>query len=63
MKQKIIKTGVVAEGVDMRIYRSVEDPRHVAGSISLISAMLLSGSLTCLCFSFGWVLPYPSQSY
>jgi hypothetical protein len=31
MKQKIIKTGVVVEGVDMQIYRSVEDPRHVAG--------------------------------
>ncbi len=31
MKQKIIKTGVVAEGVDMRIYRSVENPHHVAG--------------------------------
>jgi hypothetical protein len=31
MKQKVIKTGVVVEGVDMRTYRSVEDPRHVAG--------------------------------
>ena len=31
MKQKIIKTGVVVEGVDMRIYRSVENPHHVAG--------------------------------
>jgi hypothetical protein len=27
----VIKTGVVVEGVDMRTYRSVEDPRHVAG--------------------------------
>ena len=27
----VIKTGVVAEGVDMRTYRSVEDPHHVAG--------------------------------
>ena len=31
MKQKIIKTGVVVEGVDMRIYRSIGDPHHVAG--------------------------------
>jgi hypothetical protein len=31
MKQKTIKTGVVVEGVDMQIYRSVENPRHVAG--------------------------------
>jgi hypothetical protein len=31
MKQKRIKTGVVVEGVDMRTYRSVEDPHHVAG--------------------------------
>jgi hypothetical protein len=31
MKQKIIKTGVVVEGVDMRIYRSEADPHHVAG--------------------------------
>jgi len=31
MKQKIIKTGVVVEGVDMRTYRSVENPHHVAG--------------------------------
>ena len=31
MKQKVIKTGVAVEGVDMRTYRSVEDPRHVAG--------------------------------
>ena len=31
MKQKVIKTGVVVEGVDMRTYRSVENPRHVAG--------------------------------
>lgn len=29
--KKVIKTGVVAEGVDMRTYRSVEDPHHVAG--------------------------------
>ena len=34
MKQKIIKTGVVVEGVDMRIYRSAADPRHVAGRTS-----------------------------
>jgi hypothetical protein len=34
MKQKIIKTGVVVEGVDMRIYRSVADPHHVAGRTS-----------------------------
>jgi hypothetical protein len=27
----VIKTGVVVEGVDMRTYRSVENPRHVAG--------------------------------
>jgi hypothetical protein len=31
MKQKVIKTGITVEGVDMRTYRSVEDPRHVAG--------------------------------
>jgi len=31
IKQKVIKTGVVVEGVDMRTYRSVEDPHHVAG--------------------------------
>jgi len=31
MKQKRIKTGVVVEGIDMRTYRSVEDPHHVAG--------------------------------
>ena len=29
--KQVIKTGVVAEGVDMRTYRSVEDPHHVAG--------------------------------
>jgi hypothetical protein len=34
MKQKIIKTGVVVEGVDMRIYRSEADPHHVAGRTS-----------------------------
>jgi hypothetical protein len=34
MKQKIIKTGVVVEGVDMRIYRSAADPHHVAGRTS-----------------------------
>jgi hypothetical protein len=34
MKQKIIKTGVVVEGVDMRIYRSDADPHHVAGRTS-----------------------------
>jgi len=34
MKQKVIKTGVTVEGVDMRTYRSVEDPRHVAGRTS-----------------------------
>jgi hypothetical protein len=34
MKQKIIKTGVVVEGIDMRTYRSVADPRHVAGRTS-----------------------------
>ena len=27
----VIKTGVVAEGVDMRTYRGTADPRHVAG--------------------------------
>jgi hypothetical protein len=27
----VIKTGVVVEGVDMRTYRSTENPRHVAG--------------------------------
>ena len=27
----VIKTGVVVEGVDMRTYRSAENPRHVAG--------------------------------
>jgi hypothetical protein len=31
MKQKVIKTGITVEGVDMRTYRSVENPRHVAG--------------------------------
>ena len=31
MKQKVIKTGITVEGVDMRTYRSVEDPHHVAG--------------------------------
>ena len=34
MKQKRIKTGVVVEGVDMRIYRSAADPHHVAGRTS-----------------------------
>ena len=34
MKQKVIKTGITVEGVDMRTYRSVEDPRHVAGRTS-----------------------------
>jgi len=34
MKQRRIKTGVVVEGVDMRIYRSAADPRHVAGRTS-----------------------------
>jgi len=27
----VIKTGVVVEGIDMRTYRSTENPRHVAG--------------------------------
>jgi hypothetical protein len=31
MKQKVIKTGITVEGVDMRTYRSVENPHHVAG--------------------------------
>ena len=34
MKQKIVKTGITVEGVDMQTYRSVEDPRHVAGRTS-----------------------------
>jgi hypothetical protein len=34
MKQKTVKTGVVVEGIDMRTYRGVEDPRHVAGRTS-----------------------------
>ena len=31
MKQKVIKTEVVVEGVDMQTYRGTADPRHVAG--------------------------------
>ena len=31
MKQRIVKTGITVEGVDMQTYRSVEDPHHVAG--------------------------------
>lgn len=27
----VIKTGIVLEGVDMRTYRSTQDPHHVAG--------------------------------
>jgi hypothetical protein len=34
MKQKTVKTGVVVEGIDMRTYRGVEDPHHVAGRTS-----------------------------
>lgn len=34
MKQKTVKTGITVEGVDMRTYRSVEDPHHVAGRTS-----------------------------
>ena len=30
-EKPVIKTGVVVEGVDMRTYRSAENPRHVAG--------------------------------
>ena len=34
MKQKIVKTGITVEGVDMQTYRSAEDPHHVAGRTS-----------------------------
>ena len=34
MKQKTVKTCITVEGVDMRTYRSVEDPHHVAGRTS-----------------------------
>ena len=34
MKQRIVKTGITVEGVDMQTYRSVEDPHHVAGRTS-----------------------------
>ena len=34
MKPKVIKTGVVLEGIDMRTYRGTADPHHVAGRTS-----------------------------
>lgn len=34
MKQKIIKTGITVEGIDMRTYRGTADPHHVAGRTS-----------------------------
>lgn len=34
MKSKVIKTGVVLEGIDMRTYRGTADPHHVAGRTS-----------------------------
>ena len=34
MKQKIVKTDITVEGVDMRTYRGTADPRHVAGRTS-----------------------------
>jgi hypothetical protein len=34
MKTKVIKTGIVVEGIDMRTYRGTADPHHVAGRTS-----------------------------
>lgn len=31
MKPKVIKTGIVVEGIDMKTYRGTADPHHVAG--------------------------------
>jgi hypothetical protein len=31
---KVIKTGIVLEGIDMRTYRGTADPHHVAGRTS-----------------------------
>lgn len=34
MKQKVIKTGITVEGIDMQTYRGTADPHHVAGRTS-----------------------------